>query len=228
MIGAKMTSEGCGADVEQPACDPITCAGAEDQLPHPGSFSAAPVIAVTGDRAEEVGGIEIVGSDCFSPLDATPHSYKISGNTSLNFPTTCGEGNVSEGALPISSPSDPKLPEQPDNHSDKEDSEDFLLQHKKHVFILTSAGKPLFSRYGDDGRVSELFGVFQVLITMAQHRQEGSSLHWIGSANLNIYFHTDCGLHYVLVSGAGESPYSCKRQLLLITSSTAESRAQCR
>lgn len=91
--------------------------------------------------------------------------------------------------------------------------ENFLLKHTKHVFILTSAGKPIFSRYGNENTISELFGVFQVLITMAQQKQDGGTLHWINAADLTIYFHVDGGLYYVLVTRGGESPYSCRRQL---------------
>ena len=31
--------------------------------------------------------------------------------------------------------------------------------HRKHIFILSSAGKPIFSRYGDESKLAPLVGV---------------------------------------------------------------------
>jgi hypothetical protein len=32
-------------------------------------------------------------------------------------------------------------------------------RHKKHFFIVSSAGKPIFSRYGDEEKLNPIFGV---------------------------------------------------------------------
>jgi len=36
-------------------------------------------------------------------------------------------------------------------------------QHKKHIFILSSAGKPIYTRYGDEADQASINGVLQVL-----------------------------------------------------------------
>ena len=38
---------------------------------------------------------------------------------------------------------------------------------RKHIFILTNAGKPVYARYGDESVLSSLFGVVQALLARA-------------------------------------------------------------
>ncbi|CCW67635.1 unnamed protein product [Phytomonas sp. Hart1] len=40
----------------------------------------------------------------------------------------------------------------------------FLAHYNEHVFIFSSAGKPIFTRYGDESSLSALFGLLQVLV----------------------------------------------------------------
>ena len=37
-------------------------------------------------------------------------------------------------------------------------------KHKKHVFIMSSAGKPIFSRYGDEEKLNPIYGVMCSLV----------------------------------------------------------------
>ncbi|ESL09750.1 hypothetical protein TRSC58_02526 [Trypanosoma rangeli SC58] len=102
-------------------------------------------------------------------------------------------------------------------------TDDILRRHGKHVFILTSAGKPVFTRHGDEREFSEVFGVFQVLVAMAQQRhgdaaampqqRQHESLHRITAGDLCMYFYVAEELIYVLVTRTGESMRSCMRQL---------------
>ncbi|XP_072045856.1 protein SAND-like [Amphiura filiformis] len=41
-------------------------------------------------------------------------------------------------------------------------------QHKKHVFILSEAGKPIYTRYGNEDKLVTLMGVMQALISFVQ------------------------------------------------------------
>ena len=36
---------------------------------------------------------------------------------------------------------------------------------RKHFFVLSSAGKPIYSRYGDDSVISGYMGVIQTIIS---------------------------------------------------------------
>ena len=52
---------------------------------------------------------------------------------------------------------------------------------RKHFFILSAAGKPIYSRYGDDGIISGYMGVIQTIISFFEDngdmlRYQNSSL----------------------------------------------------
>lgn len=90
-------------------------------------------------------------------------------------------------------------------------------RRKKHVFILSSAGKPVFSRYGDESDFSELFGILQVLMSMAQSSGSSETLRRVTAGpEFVIHFHTVGELSYVMVTRTEESTKSCVRQLRLL------------
>jgi vacuolar fusion protein MON1 len=43
---------------------------------------------------------------------------------------------------------------------------------RKHFFILSSAGKPIYSRYGDDGIISGYMGVIQAIISFFEDNND--------------------------------------------------------
>lgn len=53
------------------------------------------------------------------------------------------------------------------NDEDIVNSNDWLSR-KKHVFVLSSAGKPIYSRYGNEDKLAWLFGVMQTLVSFVQ------------------------------------------------------------
>ena len=50
-------------------------------------------------------------------------------------------------------------------------------QDEKHVFILSSSGKPIFSRYGDEQELSTTFGLLQAVVSIVQ--AQGDSIKCI-------------------------------------------------
>ena len=40
--------------------------------------------------------------------------------------------------------------------------------HRKHILVLSNAGKPIFSRYGDESRLAPVTGVLQALISFVK------------------------------------------------------------
>ena len=86
---------------------------------------------------------------------------------------------------------------------------------RKHVFIFTSAGKPVFTRYGDEGDFSELFGIMQVLVSMAGSNRD-QTLQYVDLGSHVMYFYTAGELTYVMVTATGEVAQSCMRQLQLM------------
>ncbi len=41
-------------------------------------------------------------------------------------------------------------------------------QHRKHVFVLSEAGKPIYSRYGNEEALSSIMGVMMALVSFVQ------------------------------------------------------------
>jgi len=55
-------------------------------------------------------------------------------------------------------------------HRDEDSSHPRWRRRKKHVFVVSSAGKPIFTRYGDEDKLNPLFGVMCSLVSfMTQH-----------------------------------------------------------
>lgn len=40
--------------------------------------------------------------------------------------------------------------------------------HRKHVFILSQSGKPVYSRYGSEEKLVNLFGIMQALVSIIE------------------------------------------------------------
>ena len=49
---------------------------------------------------------------------------------------------------------------------------DSWKQHEKHFFVLSSAGKPIYARYGDETKLSPFMGVVQVIISFFQDHDD--------------------------------------------------------
>lgn len=108
-----------------------------------------------------------------------------------------------------------------DRRSDEEKDIEWRLR-QKHVFVLNTSGRPIFTRYGDEGDFVDLFGIFRVLISMAgssvlSNGGGADTLRRITSGpNHVMHFHTNGELIYVMVTRTGESAKACVRQLKLV------------
>ncbi|CAL8078978.1 unnamed protein product [Calicophoron daubneyi] len=65
-----------------------------------------------------------------------------------------------------------------------------------HVFVLTEAGKPVYSRYGDEGRLSSIIGVMQALVSFVA--AAGDELQFINANDRKFVFL--CRPHLILVA----------------------------
>ncbi|XP_017095803.2 vacuolar fusion protein MON1 homolog [Drosophila bipectinata] len=70
-----------------------------------------------------------------------------------------------------------------DSNSALDDDHDYLHDsvwrgQKKHIFILSEAGKPIFSLHGKEDKLAALFGVIQALVSFVQLSQDAiTSIH---------------------------------------------------
>jgi hypothetical protein len=75
--------------------------------------------------------------------------------------------------------------------------------HRKHFFILSSAGKPIYARYGDESRISSYMGVIQALISF--YADNDDTIRCINAGQHRFVFLLKTPLYLVCVSRTGES-----------------------
>ncbi|XP_059393665.1 vacuolar fusion protein MON1 homolog B [Carassius carassius] len=76
------------------------------------------------------------------------------------------QGIGMEGAL--SSLSETGTPPGPPSHRNEDVTAESWRQHRKHVFVLSEAGKPIYSRYGSEEALSSTMGVMMALVSFVQ------------------------------------------------------------
>lgn len=70
--------------------------------------------------------------------------------------------------------------------SDSPSSDDYLhdaewLNQREHIFILSTAGKPIYSFHGNEDKLATIFGVMQALVSVVHANQDViMSIHAVG------------------------------------------------
>lgn len=55
------------------------------------------------------------------------------------------------------------------------------LNQREHFFVLSSAGKPIYSLHGNEDKLATLFGVMQALVSVVQANQDAvTAIHAVG------------------------------------------------
>ncbi|KAF3138989.1 Vacuolar fusion protein mon1, variant 2 [Orbilia oligospora] len=113
-----------------------------------------------------------------------------------------------------------ELVEDSDEDWDESDNEEELTEdqriekwrsRKKHFFILSSAGKPVYSRYGDEAVVSQFMGVIQTIISFFQEGSDPLKSFSAGKHRFTIL--QEGHLYLVGVSSLGETDIQLRTQL---------------
>lgn len=82
---------------------------------------------------------------------------------------------------------------------------------RKHIFILSSSGKPIFTRHGDEQELVTIFGLLQAVVSIAN--DSGDNIHCIRSNKRKIIYFIRKSLYFVSISSTGESEAILKQQL---------------
>eukprot|EP00045_Choanoeca_perplexa_P006992 m.61403 g.61403 ORF g.61403 m.61403 type:complete len:505 (+) comp13876_c0_seq1:109-1623(+) len=75
--------------------------------------------------------------------------------------------------------------------------------HEKHVFILSNAGKPIYTRHGNEEKLVTLMGVMQALTSFIEDDKD--QLRWFQAGKHRFVFLQKDPLHLVMISTTGES-----------------------
>lgn len=89
------------------------------------------------------------------------------------------------------------------HYGDEDHTTSAWTEHRKHFFILSSAGKPIYARYGDESRISSYMGVIQALISFFADNDD--TLRCINAGEHRFVFLLKAPLYLVCVSRSGES-----------------------
>ncbi|PNF25223.1 Vacuolar fusion protein MON1-like protein A [Cryptotermes secundus] len=87
-------------------------------------------------------------------------------------------------------------------------------ERKKHVFILSAAGKPIYSRYGTEDKLVTIFGVMQALVSFVQTNQD--TIRSIHTGNSKFVFLIKGPIILVSVSRTTESVSQLVLQLTYV------------
>ncbi|CAH2058207.1 unnamed protein product, partial [Iphiclides podalirius] len=87
-----------------------------------------------------------------------------------------------------------------------------LVNKEKHVFILSTAGKPIYSRYGNEDKLAGLCGVIQALVSVVEDQNQ-DILRSISTKDCKAVFLVKGPLILVAVSKSNESETQLVMQL---------------
>ncbi|TPX36200.1 hypothetical protein SmJEL517_g01497 [Synchytrium microbalum] len=96
------------------------------------------------------------------------------------------------------------------NGHDGPNSERWIAR-KKHFFVLSSAGKPIYTRYGDESKLSSYMGVIQAIVSFIA--SEDDTLKCINAGAHKFVFASRGPLYLVAVSSTGESENQLREQI---------------
>lgn len=86
------------------------------------------------------------------------------------------------------------------------------LEKPKHIFILSEAGKPIYSFHGQEDKLASLFGVMQALVSFVQQNEDGITA--IVAEGYKIVFLVRSSL--ILVATSRTNSSTCQMQTQLI------------
>ncbi|XP_072344100.1 vacuolar fusion protein MON1 homolog B-like isoform X2 [Scyliorhinus torazame] len=154
-----------------------------------------------GDIPEDEGSEKDL-SDSGSAGNATEDSGEFLGSPA--FPGGSLEQVDLEGPGPPTAPS----------HRNEDVTADSWRAHRKHVFVLSEAGKPIYSRYGNEEALSSTMGVMTALVSFVQ---DGDNvIRSIQSDDYKVVFSQQGPLVLVSVSRSRQSEEQLRRELLYV------------
>ncbi|KAK3205992.1 hypothetical protein Dsin_020038 [Dipteronia sinensis] len=99
-------------------------------------------------------------------------------------------------------------------HVDEDDASISWRKRKKHFFILSNSGKPIYSRYGDEHKLAGFSATLQAIISFVEN--EGDHVKLVRAGNHQVVFLVKGPIYLVCISCTEEPYESLKGQLELI------------
>ncbi|URE15092.1 vacuolar fusion protein MON1 [Musa troglodytarum] len=99
---------------------------------------------------------------------------------------------------------------------DEDDASISWRNRKKHFFILSHSGKPIYSRYGDEHKLAGFSATLQAIISFVENG--GDCIKFVRAGNHQVIFLVKGPIYLVCISCTEEPYEALKRQLELIYS----------
>ncbi|CAL8340059.1 unnamed protein product [Merluccius merluccius] len=100
------------------------------------------------------------------------------------------------------------------SHRDEDVMAESWRQHRKHVFVLSEAGKPIYSRYGSEEALSSTMGVMMALVSFVQSGD--NMIRSVYSEEHTVVFLQKGPLVLVCVSNSRQSEQQLRAELLYV------------
>ncbi|KAL6613709.1 hypothetical protein ACP70R_035979 [Stipagrostis hirtigluma subsp. patula] len=99
-------------------------------------------------------------------------------------------------------------------HLDEDDASASWRKRKKHFFILSNSGKPIYSRYGDEHRLAGFSATLQAIISFVEN--SGDHIKFVRAGKHQIVFLVKGPIYLVCISCTEESYEGLRGQLELM------------
>ncbi|OCT64761.1 vacuolar fusion protein MON1 homolog B [Xenopus laevis] len=185
-------AEGNGEDIEQCIVGESTMEDCENRSAADGTELDSEQGRVPLEEFEESSSRELTDSA------STENTLEDSGDFPSLPPVVGG------GASDVSPPTSPI-------HRDEDITAEGWRTRRKHVFVLSEAGKPIYSRYGNEEALSSTMGVMMALVSFVQSGD--NCIRSIYSDNQKVVFLQEGPLVLVSVSRTPQSEEQLRREL---------------
>lgn len=132
--------------------------------------------------------------------------------------TVLARGKIEEQGMGMKGASSPLCetgtPLGPPSHRNEDVTADSWRQHRKHVFVLSEAGKPIYSRYGSEEALSSTMGVMMALVSFVQSGD--NIIRSVYSDEHTVVFMQRGPLVLVSVSSSRQSEQQLRNELLYV------------
>lgn len=94
--------------------------------------------------------------------DSASTDNTLEDSSEFSRPMVVNDGPPREEEAPVAAQA------RPATHRDEDVTAESWRAHRKHVFVLSEAGKPIYSRYGNEEALSSTMGVMMALVSFIQ------------------------------------------------------------
>ncbi|XP_037416343.1 vacuolar fusion protein MON1 homolog isoform X2 [Triticum dicoccoides] len=167
-------------------------------------------------RREEFEGLEEEDEDEDGPPSPSSSGYAGERGSSVASSAGAGAGGIEEEEPDPAPPLPPGAEDwaRGKKHADEDDGSASWRKRKKHFFILSNSGKPIYSRYGDEHRLAGFSATLQAIVSFVEN--SGDHIKFVRAGKHQIVFLVKGPIYLVCISCTEETFEGLRGQLELM------------